>query len=55
VKLTAGDVTDGVLPVSKSAIKLDLSSDLKNDDEELIDEEDLLTEEDMKAPELPGE
>jgi hypothetical protein len=53
VKLTAGDVTDGVLPVSKSAIKLDLSSDLKNDDEELIDEEDLLTEEDMKAPELP--
>ena len=54
MKLTAGDVTDDVLPVSKSIMKLDLSSDSKTDDGELIDEEDLLTEEDLKAPELPG-
>ncbi|KAG0581764.1 hypothetical protein M758_3G005100 [Ceratodon purpureus] len=51
VKLTVGDVTDDVLPVSKSAIKLDLA--IGNGDEDLIDEDDLLTEEDLKAPELP--
>ena len=54
VKLTSGDVTDDVLPVNKAAIKLNFSSVLKNDDDELIDEDDLLTEEDLKAPELPG-
>jgi SAM-dependent methyltransferase len=49
VKLSIGDVTDDVLPITKPAVKLDLS----NDDDELIDEDDLLTEEDLKAPELP--
>lgn len=55
VKFTSGDVTDDVLPINKAPIKLDFSSDFKNDDDELIDEDDLLTEEDLKAPELPGE
>lgn len=55
VKLTSGDVTDDVLPITKATIKLEFSSDFKNDDDELIDEDDLLTEEDLKAPELPGE
>lgn len=54
MKLTTGDVTDDVVPVSKPSIKFDFSNDLRNDDDELIDEEDLLTEEDLKAPELPG-
>ncbi|KAG0555369.1 hypothetical protein KC19_12G164700 [Ceratodon purpureus] len=53
VKLTSGDVTDDVLPITKATIKLEFSSDFKNDDDELIDEDDLLTEEDLKAPELP--
>jgi hypothetical protein len=55
VKLSSGDVTDNVLPIKKATIKLDFSSGLKDDDDELIDEDDLLTEEDLKAPELPGE
>lgn len=54
MKFTSKDVTEDVLPVPKATIKLDFSSDFKNDDDELIDEDDLLTEEDLKAPELPG-
>lgn len=50
MKLSIGDTTDDVLPITKPAVKLDLS----NDDDELIDEDDLLTEEDLKAPELPS-
>jgi hypothetical protein len=53
VKLSLGDVTDDVLPISKPTIKLDFSSDFKNDDEDLINEDDLLTEEDLKVPEVP--
>ncbi|XP_024383003.1 anamorsin homolog 2 [Physcomitrium patens] len=53
VKFTAGDVMDDVLSMSKSVVKLDLTSNFKDDDEELIDEDDLLTEEDLKAPEIP--
>jgi SAM-dependent methyltransferase len=48
VKLTAGDVTDNVLPSSNKL------ADFTNDEEELIDEDALLTEEDLKAPELPA-
>lgn len=54
VKLTAGETVDDFPLNSKPAVKVDLSSDFKNDEEELIDEDDLLTEEDLKAPVLPG-
>lgn len=54
MKLTAGETVDDFPLNSKPAVKVDLSSDFKNDEEELIDEDDLLTEEDLKAPVLPG-
>ncbi|XP_024392845.1 anamorsin homolog 1 isoform X1 [Physcomitrium patens] len=54
VKLTAGETVDDFPLNSKPAVKVDLSSDFKNDEEELIDEDDLLTEEDLKAPVLPA-
>lgn len=54
MKFIFKDVIEDVLFVFKVIIKLDFSSDFKNDDDEFIDEDDFFIEEDLKVFELFG-